>query len=109
MNFEAILKSEMFIIYLVSILISYILITNFSKNQPNKFEKPYDYYKYYVIDTSKDYIKIFLLSPLIFLVVNYLYKKNRETQTYNLNILSKIVEALFSMIGKIAKGYTRIE
>jgi hypothetical protein len=109
MNFEDLVKSETILLYLVSISVSYILIKFFSKNQTNNFEKPYDYFKYYIIDTSKDSLKIFLLSPIIFIIINYLYNRNKEIQSYNLNILSKIVEEIYLMIVKIAKGYNRIE
>lgn len=108
MNLETPIKSEMFILYLSSILISYGVIKIFNKGVPNKFEKPYDYYKYYIIDTSKDYLKIFLLSPFIFIVIKYLYDINSETRMYNFDIIGKIVQELYLMIIKIAKGTNRL-
>ena len=108
MNLETLIKSEIFILYLLSILISYIIINKFSKDPNNNFEKPYDYYKYYIIDTTKDYLKIFLLSPFIFIVIKYLYDMNRETRMYNFNIISKIVQEMYLMIVKIAKGNNRL-
>ena len=104
MNFEELVKSDMFLTYLASIVVSYIIVTYFNKSRTNNFEKPYDYYKYYIVDTSKNYLKIFLLSPIIFILINYL-KKNSKTPLYNF----KIIEELYLMIVKIAKGYTRIK
>jgi hypothetical protein len=108
MNIENLIKSEMFVLYLLSLIVSYIVIRNFSKKSNNSFEKPYDYYKYYVIDASKDYLKIFLLSPVIFIVIKYLYDINSETRMYNFNIISKIVQEVYLMIVKIAKGNNRL-
>ena len=104
MNFEALIKSEIFLLYSLSILISYIIITSFSKHSTNNFQKPYDYYKYYFIDISKDYLKIFLISPIIFIIIKYLYSLSNETRQYNLNIIYKIIEEMYLMIIKIAKG-----
>jgi hypothetical protein len=108
MNLETLIKSEVFVLYLSSILISYIIIINFSKKPNNSFEKPYDYYKYYIIDTSKYYLKIFLLSPFVFALIKYLYDMNRESNMYNLDIIGKIVQELYLMIIKIAKGNNRL-
>ena len=112
MIFETLNNSELFKKYgpfiIISIIISYIIIKYFNKNSTNKFEKPYDYYKYYIIDTSKDYLKIFLLSPIIFVLINYLYNKNKEIQSYNFNLIGKIVEELYLMFVKIAKGNIRL-
>jgi hypothetical protein len=112
MNFETLNNSEIFQKYgppiLISVVISYIVIKFFNRSSINKFEKPYDYYKYYIIDTSKDYLKIFLLSPVIFIVIKYLYDINSETRMYNFNIISKIVQEVYLMIIKIAKGNNRL-
>jgi len=108
MNFVALMSSEVVVVYLLSIIVSYILVKSFSKSQTNNFEKPYDYYKYYIVDISKDYLKIFLLSPIILVIINYFYKRNKEIQTYNFNLISKIVEAVYLMLAKIAKGYDRL-
>jgi len=108
MNLEALIKSEIFLLYLPSLLISYLIVTNFNKRKPNNFEKPYDYYKYYIIDTSKDYLKIFLLSPFVFIVIKYLYSMNSESRIYNLNIISEIIKETYLMIIKIAKGNNRL-
>lgn len=113
MIFETLNNSELFKKYgpfiIISIIISYIIIKYFNKNSTNKFEKPYDYYKYYIIDTSKDYLKIFLLIPPVFIVIKYLYSMNSEKYVYNLNIINNIIGELYLMISKIAKGYNRIE
>lgn len=108
MNLETLFKSEMLVLYLSSILISYIIIMNFSKKPNNSFEKPYDYYKYYIIDKSKDYFQIILLSPFIFVVIKYLYDMNSESRMYNFNIIGKILQELYLMIIKIAKGNNRL-
>jgi hypothetical protein len=108
MNLETIIKSEIFLLYLPSILISYFIIRIFIKHPSNNFEKPYDYYKYYILDNFKDYLKMFLISPFVFIIIKYLYTKNSQVGAYNFNIISKIVEELYLMIIKIAKGTNRI-
>jgi hypothetical protein len=108
MKFEDLIKSELVLEYLVSIIISYFIVTFLSKRKNNNFENPQDYYKYYIFDASKDYLKIFLLSPFIFLVINYLYKQSGGAYIYNLNIISEIIKELYLMIAKIAKGYNRL-
>jgi hypothetical protein len=106
MNFEFLQKYFPFI--LISILISYFVIKNFNKDPTDDFEKPYDYFKYYVIDTSKDYLKIFLMFPFIFIIIKFIYDKyyNFETLNYDLSIMSSILKEVYLLIIKIAKGFT---
>lgn len=95
---------------LISMLLSYSIIKIFNKSNRNKFEKPYDYFKYYVVDTSKDYLKMFLIFPVIFIIVNYIYNLYIRKESYNIiNITTEIIKEIYLMIVKIAKGYKKIE
>jgi uncharacterized membrane protein len=98
---------EVFLNFLLSLIISYLIIKFFNRHPYNKFETPWDYFEYYVVNNTKDIIKTILIFPFLFLIVGYINKKTNDNLRSNSNIITEIIKELYFSFVNIAKGVNK--
>jgi uncharacterized membrane protein len=98
---------QVFLNFLLSLIISYVIIKIFNRYPYNKFETPQDYFEYYVINNVKDIIKTIMIFPIVFLIFRYINKKNSDILRSNSNIITEIIKELYLSFVTIAKGASK--
>jgi uncharacterized membrane protein len=101
------MNSQVFLNFLISLIISYAIINLFNRYPSNKFETPEDYFEYYVVNNVKDMIKTIIIFPIVFLIVGYINKKNSDNLLRNSNIITEIIKELYLSFVTIAKGVSK--
>jgi uncharacterized membrane protein len=98
---------QVFLSFLLSLIISYVIIKLFNTHPYNKFETPEDYFEYYVVNNVKDIIKTIIIFPIVFLIVGYINKKNSDNLRRNSNIITEVIKELYLSFVTIAKGVSK--
>jgi uncharacterized membrane protein len=98
---------EIFLNFLLSAIISYLIIKFFNKPPRNEFETPQDYFEYYVVNNIKYIIKTVIIFPFIFLIVGYINKRTKYDLRSDSNIINEIIKELYISFVNIAKGVNK--
>jgi uncharacterized membrane protein len=101
------MKFQVFLIFLLSLIISYVIIKFFNRYPYNEFETPQDYFEYYIVNNVKDIIKTISILPIVFLILGYINKKNSDILRSNSNIITEIIKELYLSFVTIAKGASK--